>query len=63
MRLPRGWCGWRLLKLGLSGAQELAIEGEVNAIVGVEEIAEAQQTRKAARKLEKQGHQAGGRGR
>ena len=34
---------------------ELAIEGEVNAIVGVEEIAEAQQARKVARKLEKKG--------
>jgi hypothetical protein len=34
---------------------ELAVEGEVNAAVGVEEIAEAQQARKVARKLEKKG--------
>jgi len=40
---------------GAQRSAELAIEGEVNAIVGVEEIAAAEKARKVARKLEKQG--------
>jgi len=53
--IAEGLVRMAVAEAGAERSQELAFEGEMNAIVGVEEIAAAEKARKVARKLEKQG--------